>query len=185
MHDYVIVGAGLAGCVLAARLSEDRATRILLLEAGGPDDRRAIRVPAAFARLFKTAYDCAYQTEPQPRCAGRSLYWPRGKTLGGSSSINAMVYIRGHRQDYEGWRDLGAEGWGFKDVLPYFKKAERQGRGASEYHGAEGPLNVADLRLVNPLSRAFVEAAVEIGMPRNAAAVPTSRCSPGPTSRGW
>ena len=166
-YDYVIVGAGSAGCVLANRLSEDPETKVLLLEAGGPDDKREIRIPAAFSKLFRSRFDWAFFTEPQAHLHQRRLYWPRGKVLGGSSSINAMVYIRGNRRDYDGWRDLGNRGWSFQDVLPYFKKSEDQQRGASEYHGAGGPLHVADLRSVNPLSRAFVEAGVEIGLARN------------------
>ncbi len=167
MYDYVIVGAGSAGCVLANRLTGDPPISVLLLEAGGPDNKQEISIPAAFSKLFKTPYDWAYFTEEQPHLNKRKLYWPRGKTLGGSSSINAMVYIRGNRRDYDEWHELGNEGWSFTDVLPYFKKAENQERGASAEHGVGGPLNVADLRTVNPLSRAFVEAGVEIGLPRN------------------
>ncbi|HJY86308.1 MAG TPA: choline dehydrogenase [Candidatus Acidoferrales bacterium] len=165
-YDFVIVGAGSAGCVLASRLSEDPATTVLLLEAGGPDRAREIRVPAAFSQLFKSRFDWAYYTEEQSHLHGRRLYWPRGKVLGGSSSINAMIYIRGNPSDYNHWHGLGNSGWGFADVLPYFKKAENQERGASEYHGVGGPLNVADLRSINPLSSAFVEAGVEMGLKR-------------------
>jgi len=167
IYDYVIVGAGSAGCVLAHRLTEDPKIKVLLLEAGGSDNRREIQIPAAFSKLFKTAYDWAYYTEEQPRLNHRRMYWPRGKVLGGSSSINAMIYIRGHRHDYDFWCRLGNAGWSYAEVLPYFKKAENQERGASEYHGAGGPLNVADLRCVNPLSRAFVDACAEVGLPRN------------------
>src|SRR6478609_7483322 len=119
-YDYVIVGAGSAGCVLAARLSEDPDVDVQLVEAGPRDDAQELSVPLAFSRLFKGPHDWDYDTEPEPELDGRRLYWPRGKTLGGSSAINAMVYIRGHRSDYDGWRDLGNEGWGFDDVLPYF-----------------------------------------------------------------
>ena len=162
-YDYVIVGAGSAGCVLANRLTEDPRITVLLLEAGGPDDEAKIRIPAAFSKLFKTQYDWAYYTEAQPRLKNRRLYWPRGKTLGGSSSINAMIYIRGHRSDYNHWHSLGNAGWSLEEVLPYFKKAEDQERGSSEYHATGGPLRVADLRYINPLSRAFVEAAQQVG----------------------
>jgi choline dehydrogenase len=165
MYDYVIVGAGSAGCVLANRLSEDPSVRVLVLEAGAPDRKQEIHIPAAFAKLFKTPYDWVYETEPQPHLGNRRLYWPRGKMLGGSSSMNAMMYIRGHRADYDNWRDQGNPGWGFADVLPYFRRMENEERGASEYHGVGGPLNVADLRTVNPLTRTFLLAAGEIGLP--------------------
>jgi choline dehydrogenase len=166
-YDYVIVGAGSAGCVLAARLTEDPQVRVLLLEAGGPVTPRESRIPAAFSKLYKTAVDWNYSTEPQPHLNGRQLYWPRGKMLGGSSSINAMIYIRGNALDYDYWKGLGNTGWGFADVLPYFKKSENQERGPSTYHGTGGPLNVADLRFVNPLTRAFLSAADELGIPSN------------------
>src|SRR5271156_1595037 len=166
-YDYIIVGAGSAGCVLAARLTEDLRTRVLLLEAGGPGGAKEIRIPAAFSKLFKTGVDWNYATEPEPHLHERRLYWPRGKVLGGSSAINAMIYIRGNRADYDSWRDLGNPGWGFAEVLPYFKKSENQERGASEYHGVGGPVNVADPRYVNPLTRAVLAAAEEIGIARN------------------
>ena len=165
--DYIIVGAGSAGCVLAARLTEDASTRVLLLEAGGLDRAREIAIPAAFSKLFKSSVDWNYSTEPEPHLRNRRLYWPRGKVLGGSSSINAMIYIRGNPLDYEHWERLGCEGWGFAEVLPYFKKSEHQERGASEFHGVGGPLNVADLRSVNPLTRAFLSGAGELGIPAN------------------
>ena len=155
-YDYVIVGAGSAGCVLASRLTEDPDTRVLLLEAGGPASPREVRIPAAFSKLYKTLVDWNYSTEPEPCLRNRKLYWPRGKMIGGSSSMNAMIYIRGNSADYDGWASLGNDRWGFQDVLPYFKKSERQERGASEYHGANGPWNVADLRYVNPLTRSFL-----------------------------
>ncbi|HKP86371.1 MAG TPA: choline dehydrogenase [Blastocatellia bacterium] len=167
MFDYIIVGAGAAGCVLANRLTEDPKTKVLLLEAGGPDKKQEIHIPAAFSKLFKTPYDWAYHTEQQRHLNNRKLYWPRGKVLGGSSSMNAMIYIRGNRRDYDAWRDAGNDGWGFGDVLPYFKKGENQERGASEYHGTGGPLNVADLRTINPVSHAFLDAALSHGFPRN------------------
>lgn len=167
MYDYVIIGAGSAGCVLAARLTEDPNVSVLLVEAGGPDRKQEITVPAAFSKLFKTPYDWAYFTEEQPRLNNRKLYWPRGKVLGGSSSINAMIYIRGNQADYDEWAALGNPGWSFAEVLPYFKRSENQERGPSEYHGVGGPLNVADLRTINPLSTAFVEATGELGIARN------------------
>jgi choline dehydrogenase len=167
MYDYIIVGAGSAGCTLASRLTEDPQTSVLLLEAGGTDKKQEIHIPAAFSKLFRTAYDWAYYTEEEPHMGNRKMYWPRGKVLGGSSSINAMLYIRGHRHDYDSWQAEGNEGWSYADVLPYFKKAENQERGPSEYHGVGGPLNVMDLRYVNPLSRAFVEACTELNIPEN------------------
>ena len=166
-YDYVVVGAGTAGCVLAARLTEDPTCRVLLIEAGGSDRRMKIQIPAAFSKLFKTDVDWDYSTEPEPHLNDRRLYWPRGKVLGGSSAINAMIYIRGNRADYDRWRDLGNEGWGFDDVLPYFKKSEDQENGASTFHGAGGPVSVANLRCVNTLTRAFLEAARELGIPEN------------------
>ena len=167
MYDYVIVGAGSAGCVLAARLTEDPDTRVLLLEAGDRDLRPEIHIPVAFSRLFHTAADWDYTTEPQPGAAGRALYWPRGRVLGGSSSINAMIYIRGHAADYDGWADAGCDGWGYADVLPLFKKSEDNVRGASAYHGAGGPLSVVDPQSPSPVSTAFVEAAEAVGQPHN------------------
>lgn len=166
MYDYIIVGAGSAGCVLAHRLSADPHATVLLLEAGQRDTQREIHIPAAFSKLFKGPCDWAYFTEPQPRLAGRKLFWPRGKVLGGSSSINAMMYVRGNRRDYDDWRDAGCDGWGFEDVLPYFRKGENQERGPSAHHGVGGPLNVADLRTINPISAAFVASAVESGAAR-------------------
>lgn len=168
MYDYIIVGAGSAGCVLANRLSTDSKTTVLLLEAGGPDDHQAIHIPVTFAQLLKSPFDWAYETAASPGLHGRTMYWPRGKTLGGSSSINAMIYQRGNRADYDQWAALGNTGWGYVDVLSYFKRAEHQERGADAYHGVDGPLNVAELRSPNPMSLAFVQAAQEIGLPHNA-----------------
>jgi len=167
-HDYVIVGAGSAGCVLAARVSEDLDTRVLLLEAGGADVPKEVRIPAAFSRLFKSPCDWNFTTEEEPHLNGRRLYWPRGKMIGGSSSINAMIYIRGNRSDYDSWKQLGNNGWGFDDVLPYFRKSENQERGASRFHGTGGPVSVCDLRCVNHLTRAFLAGARELGFPANA-----------------
>jgi choline dehydrogenase len=168
VYDYVIVGAGSAGCVLAARLSEDPATRVLLLEAGPPDDADEIRIPAALNLLWQTTYDWGYSTVPQERAAGRPIYWPRGRTLGGCSSINAMIYIRGNRYDYDTWRDdYGCAGWGYADLLPYFLRAENNSRGASAFHGASGPLFVQDGRYRSPVSEAFVRAAQHAGLEAN------------------
>ena len=168
MYDYVIVGAGSAGCVLAARLTENPSTQVLLLEAGPPDDADEIHIPAALNLLFKSTYDWDYTTVPQQRAADRSIYWPRGRTLGGSSSINAMIYIRGSRYDYDTWRDeYGCEGWGYTDLLPYFLRAESNSRGASAYHGADGPLSVQDPKYKSAMTAAFVDAARQWGMEAN------------------
>jgi choline dehydrogenase len=168
MYDYVIVGAGSAGCVLASRLSENPDSRVLLLEAGPPDIADEIHIPAAINLLFQTAYDWNYQTVPQDRAGGREIYWPRGRVLGGSSSINAMIYIRGSRYDYDSWRDdFGCDGWGYTDLVPYFLRAEANSRGASAYHGATGPLSVQDLRFKSRLTGDFVTAARNYGLPAN------------------
>ena len=166
-YDYIIVGAGSAGCVLAARLTEDPHLRVLLLEAGASTTPRESPITAAFSKLYKTAVDWNYSTEPEPHLNGRRLYWPRGKMLGGSSAINAMIYMRGNAVDYNRWKNVGNPGWGFSDVLPYFKRSENQTRGASTHHGTGGPLNVMDLRYVNVLTRAFLSAAGELGIPSN------------------
>jgi choline dehydrogenase len=164
--DYVIVGAGSAGCVLAARLSEDASTRVLLLEAGGRAVHPNVAIPAAFAKQFKTKLDWDYATEPEPHCNGRSLYIPRGKGLGGSSSMNAMLYVRGRPLDYDLWEADGCPGWGWKDVRPYFLRAENNERGESEHHATGGPLNVADERSPRPLTGRFLAAAERVGIPR-------------------
>jgi choline dehydrogenase len=161
------VGAGSAGCALAYRLSENPQVKVLLLEAGGPDDRLEFHVPLLFAQVLGTEHDWNYYTEPQANLAQRKLFWPRGKVLGGCSSINAMIYIRGHRQVYDSWQALGCPGWDYDALLPYFKKAQHQERGGNDYHGINGPLNVADLREPNPLSVAFVNACAEIGVTLN------------------
>jgi choline dehydrogenase len=164
MYDYVIVGAGSAGCVLAARLSEDPDVSVLLLEAGPPDVNENIHVPLGYLQLAGTEVDWNYFTAPEPNCNGRRIALPRGKVLGGSSSINAMVYIRGNRLDYDEW---GAPGWAWDDLFPYFLASEDNERGASEWHGAGGPLPVSDQRSGNAITPAFVDAAVEAGLPRN------------------
>jgi choline dehydrogenase len=166
--DYVIVGAGSAGCVLANRLSADGAHSVLLLEAGPRDNNIWIHIPLGYGRLFKDRnVNWMYQTEPEPGLGGRQVFQPRGKVLGGSSSINGLLYVRGQHEDYDRWRQLGNVGWGYDDVLPYFKKAENQIRGADQYHGVGGPLSVSDWRHHDPLSEAFVKAAVEAGIPYN------------------
>jgi choline dehydrogenase len=166
--DYVIVGAGSAGCVLANRLSADSKHSVLLLEAGPRDTNPWIHIPLGYGRLFKEkAVNWMYQTEPEPELNGRNVFQPRGKVLGGSSSINGLLYIRGQHEDYDRWRQHGNQGWGYDDVLPYFKKAEHQTRGADDFHGTDGPLPVSDWRHADPLSAAFVDAAAEIGIPKN------------------
>jgi choline dehydrogenase len=164
--DYVIVGAGSAGCVLANRLSADGRNSVLLLEAGPKDTNLWIHVPLGYGRLLKTV-NWMYQTEPEPGLDGRSVFQPRGKVLGGSSSINGLLYIRGQHEDYDRWRQHGNNGWGYDDVLPYFKKAEDQRRGADDFHGTGGPLPVSDLGHPDPLSAAFITAAAETGLPLN------------------
>jgi len=165
--DYIIVGAGSAGCALANRLTEDSTVKVLLLEAGGPDKMRKIQIPAAFQKLFKTQCDWAYETEELEHMNRRRMYWPRGRVLGGSSSINAMVYSRANRSDHDRFSELGVEGWGYDDILPYYKKSENNERGPSEFHGVGGELNVADLRCVNPLTHRFIEAAQGAGLKYN------------------
>jgi choline dehydrogenase len=167
MADYVIVGAGSAGCVLAGRLTEDPAVQVTLIEAGGPDSAQEIHIPAAFPQLFKSQYDWDYSTEPEPGLDGKRVYLPRGKMLGGSSSMNAMVYIRGHRADYDGWAADGAKGWSYNEVLPYFRRAESNERGEDQFHGKLGPLSVCEGRSRNPLMDAFVQAGVEAGYEAN------------------
>jgi len=165
-YDYIIIGAGSAGCALAGRLSENPNNRVLLLEAGGRDWHPFIHIPAGLAKLIGVKHiNWSYETEPEQELNGRRLYWPRGKVLGGSSSINAMCYCRGQREDYDSWEHAGAEGWRFTEVLPYFIKSEDQENGASEYHGAGGPLSVQNLRYSNPLSQVFIDAAEQAGHP--------------------
>ena len=167
--DYVIVGGGSAGCVLAARLSEDPAVRVCLVEAGPSDDSILVKVPLGAAVMLPTRLrNWAFETVPQPGLGGRRGYQPRGKTLGGSSSINAMIYIRGHASDYDGWSALGATGWSWKEVLPYFLRSENNERGASALHATGGPLNVAELRSPNRFAQTFIDAAMHAGLPANA-----------------
>ena len=166
--DYVIVGAGSAGCVLANRLSADGKHSVLLLEAGPKDTNLWIHVPLGYGKLFKEKADnWMYQTEPEPGLDGRTVFQPRGKVLGGSSSINGLLYVRGQHADYDRWRQHGNAGWGFDEVLPYFKKAENQQRGGDKYHGVGGPLPVSDLGHPDPLSAAFIDVAAETGLPIN------------------
>lgn len=176
--DYVIVGAGSAGCVLAARLSEGGKFKVLLLEAGG-DDRPTknlsqftsnlmIHIPVGYSSTLKDPkVNWLYTTEPDPGTGGRSHVWPRGKVLGGSSSINGLLYIRGQHADYDGWRQLGCAGWGWDDVAPYFRRAEHQERGACDWHATGGPLNVSDVTTKHPVSDAVIEACEQAGIPRN------------------
>jgi choline dehydrogenase len=166
--DFIVIGAGSAGCAVAARLSEDPATRVLLLEAGGEDKNRWIHIPLGFGKTFADpSVNWCYETEPDPGAGDRRVFWPRGKVLGGSSSINGMVYIRGQAEDFDHWRQLGNTGWSFDDILPYFKRSEHQTRGADGYHGTGGPLCVSDVPDRHPICEAFIDAAMSLGFPRN------------------
>jgi len=165
--DYIIVGAGSAGCVLAHRLSEDPACRVLLLEAGGEGDAAAVRTPGLFSRLQDSAYDWGDRTLPQQAMHGRRIYLPQGRGIGGSSSINYMIYMRGNRRDYDRWADLGNAGWSYEEVLPYFIKSETNLAFADRYHGRTGPLKVSSHPQLSPVTRRYLEAAQEAGLPYN------------------
>ena len=164
--DYVIIGAGSAGCVLANRLSEDRSVAVALLEAGGRDTNPWLHIPAGYFRtMFNPKVTWQFGSGPEPHLDGRIVPWPRGRVLGGTSAVNGLLYVRGQAQDFDIWRQLGNAGWAFKDVLPYFKRAEDQERGADGYHGAGGPLGVSDVRMKNPLCEAYIAACVAAGIP--------------------
>jgi choline dehydrogenase-like flavoprotein len=166
-YDYVIVGAGSAGCVVAARLSEDGQARVALLEAGGSDRQPEIQMPLAFPAVFKSQIDWDLLGEPEPGLDGRRLYLPRGRVIGGCGSINAMIYARGNRADFDQWAALGCEGWGYEDVLPLFRRSEDNERGEDAFHGAGGALSVSDSRSMHPLVDAMIEAAAQAGHERN------------------
>jgi choline dehydrogenase len=166
-HDYVIVGAGSAGCVLANRLSADPRNSVLLLEAGPRDDYLWIHIPIGYGKtMFHPVYNWGFYTEPDPGMNGRKVYWPRGRGLGGSSSINGLIFVRGQREDYDAWAAAGNTGWSYDEVLPYFIKSEANQRGANAFHGADGPLAVSDIGAKHELVEAFIEAAAKLGVPR-------------------
>ena len=165
--EYIVVGAGSCGSVLAGRLSEDPSTRVVLLESGPPDTSIWIHLPIGYGKtMWDPRVNWKFETDPDPGMNNRRIYWPRGKTLGGSSSINGLIYIRGQREDYDHWAALGNDGWSFRDVLPYFIRSEGNQRGTSEYHGGDGPLKVSDIDGQHELIEAFIEGANEIGVPR-------------------
>jgi len=165
--DYIVVGAGSSGAVIAARLTEDHRTDVALIEAGGRDRNPWLHIPLGYGRTMTDAsVNWMYETEPDPNCARRRIFWPRGKVLGGTSSINGLVYIRGQAEDYDHWRQLGNAGWAWDDVLPVFKRSEGNVRGGDDYHGGDGPLGVSDVR-PHPICEAFIAGAEEIGIPRN------------------
>lgn len=164
--DYIVVGAGSAGAVMAGRLSEDPNTKVLLLEAGPPDKSFWIHLPIGYGKtMWSKKYNWCFNTDPDPNMNNRQIYWPRGKTLGGSSSINGLIYIRGQREDYDHWASIGNKGWSYDECLPYFKRSERNQRGASDYHGGDGPLSVSDIDARNELIESFIAGAREIGVP--------------------
>ncbi len=165
-YDTIVVGAGSAGCVIAARLSEDPKRRVLLLEAGGDDANLLHRMPAGLAKAIASRkFNWHYQTVPQAHMNGRRIYWPRGRVLGGSSSINAMVMVRGHPADYDAWRQAGCAGWGYDDVLPFFRKMETNALGPHACRGCDGPMYIADPESAEPIFAAFIEAGRQAGFP--------------------
>lgn len=167
-YDYIIVGAGSAGCVVASRLSEDPSCSVLLIEAGRKDNNFWLKIPVGYGRtIADERVNWKFMTEPNTALGGREIYWPRGKVLGGSSSINGLIYIRGQAEDYDHWRQLGNTGWGYEDVLPYFRRAEDQENGADDYHGVGGPLRISNVIEKNPLTDAYIESAAAIGIPTN------------------
>lgn len=166
-YDYIVVGAGAAGCAVAYRLTEDPDTTVLLLEAGGPDRSPLIHMPVGFTKLTSPKFNWGFETVPQPQLNDRRMWYPQGRTLGGSTSINAMIYIRGHRNDYDTWAALGNDDWGYEQVLPFFRKAEHNERLADRFHGTDGPMNVTEQVQRNELSKAFVRAAQELGLTYN------------------
>ena len=164
-YDYVIVGAGAAGCAVANRLSADPDCTVLLLEAGGRDWSPLVHMPVGFTKLSGPRYNWEFSTVPQPELNNRPMWYPQGRTLGGSTSINAMIYIRGQREDYQAWAELGNEDWGYEQVLPFFRRAEANERLNDRYHSSVGAVNVTEQVQHNPLSKAFVRAAQELGVP--------------------
>ncbi|MDX2100081.1 MAG: GMC family oxidoreductase N-terminal domain-containing protein [Leptolyngbyaceae cyanobacterium bins.59] len=166
-YDYIVIGAGSAGCVVANRLTEDSETTVLLLEAGNPDTKPEIQVPSECLRLLGSEVDWSYFSEPEPYLNNRKIFCPRGKVLGGSSSINFMIYIRGNPHDYDYWQALGNPGWSYESVLPYFKKSEHQQQGASDYHGVNGELSVTDIAAPAVTSQRFVDSAIALGYENN------------------